>query len=413
MAEGLVQLSAQAAPRIEPRDLPLLRGPVWMAMGFRPFFLAAALFGIGVTLYWVHAVTTGGNPGAGHLPPFLWHAHEMIFGYAFAVIAGFLLTAARNWTGQNTAHGPALLGLVALWLLGRLAMAGVFGASRIVPGVLGVAFPLALGIAVARPIFRTRSQRNYKVVAVVVLLALAAAAVHFGDPGVQRGAIHGALHLVILLHVVVGGRVIPLFTRNRTGNQAIRNRPALDRAALAAAFAVALLAVPVALRPDHALAPALGAAAFLSGALQLVRMGTWGTRSALRIPLLFVLHFGYAWIGIGQILYALAQWTGAIAESVALHALTIGVIGTMTVGMMSRVTLGHTGRPIQDSVLTVAAFSAMAVAVFARMAALVVPPARIPITWMVSGTFFALALLLYLLLAWKPLTTPRPDGRPG
>lgn len=413
MAHALTQLSQGARPKVEPRDVPLLRGPIWLSMGFRPFFLAAALFGIGVTLYWVHAMTTGAFPGAGHLPPMLWHAHEMIFGYALAVVAGFLLTAARTWTGRNTAHGNFLLAIVLVWLLGRLAMMGLFGPSPVVAGVLGVAFPLLFGAAVARPIFQSGSKRNYKVVVALALITLAAAAAHFGNPGVQRAGIYGALHLVILLHVVVGGRVIPLFTRNRTGNQAVRNRPALDRVAILAALAVALLAVPVAMRVGHPLTPVLGAVAFASGVIQLVRMGTWGTRSAFGIPLLAVLHFGYFWIGAGQILLALSLWTTAIAETVALHALTIGVIGTMTVGMMTRVTMGHTGRKIQDSALSVAAFSAMAVSVFARLAAFVVPPARVPITWMVSGTFFALALLIFFVFAWVPLTTPRPDGRAG
>ena len=406
---------AQATPHsaLGPQDQALLRAPVWLAMGFRPFFLAAALFGAGITLFWVHVTTAGGSPGGGHLSPFLWHAHEMLFGYAMAVVAGFLLTAARNWTGRNTAHGYPLLGLVILWLLGRLSMAGALGDSTLLRALFGVAFPLALAVTVARPILRAKSRRNLIVVAVLAVLTLLALVAHLGDPGWQRGAIYGALHFIILLHVLIGGRIIPLFTRNRTGNQAIHNRPRLDRLAIAASVLLALLAVPVAMRPGHPLTPVLAFVALLSGGIQLVRMGSWGTRSALRIPLLAVLHFGYFWIGAGQILLAVSLLTPAIGETVALHALTIGVIGTMTVGMMTRVTLGHTGRPIRDSWSTVAAFSAMALSVVARLAAAVVPASRIPTTWMISGTFFSLALLLYLGLAWRPLTTPRPDGRPG
>lgn len=406
---------AHATPQImlNPQDEALRRAPIWLAMGFRPFFLGAALFGAAITLFWVHAVRAGASPGGGHLPPFLWHAHEMIFGYAMAVVAGFLLTAARNWTGRNTAHGYPLLGLLMVWLLGRLAMAGALGDSGLLRAALAVGFPLLLAVAVARPILQAKSRRNLIVVAVLGLLALAALGAHLGNPGVQRGAIYGALHLIILLHVVIGGRVIPLFTRNRTGNQAVRNRPRLDRLAIGTALLVAILAVPVAMRPGHFLTPWLGTAALASGALQLVRMGTWGSRSALRIPLLAVLHFGYFWLGAGQILLALSLFTSAIAQTVALHALTIGVIGTMTVGMMTRVTLGHTGRKIQDSWVTAAAFSAMAISVLARLAATVLPAKGIPLTWMISGSFFSLALVFYLVLAWRPLTTPRPDGKPG
>lgn len=412
MAQALTQLShKKQQPSM---DDALRRGPIWLSMGFRPFFLGAALFGIVATLYWVHVMTAGGIPGAGQLPLFLWHAHEMIFGYALAVVAGFLLTAARTWTGRNTAHGPFLASIVGVWLLGRLTMAGLFGPQPHLAAALGVAFPILFGIGVAKPIFEARSKRNYKVILVLALLTLAAIGVHFGNPAVQRGAIYGALHLIIVLHVVVGGRVIPLFTRNRTGNQAVRNIRPLDNAAIAAALLMAVFAVPVAMQAGGALAiHALASLAAVSGVLQLVRMGTWGTRGALRVPLLAVLHFGYFWIGAGQLLLALSLWTTLVAQTVAIHALTLGVIGTMTVGMMTRVTMGHTGRKITDSKLSVAAFSAVAVSVFARLSAIFVPAESIPITWMVSGSFFALALLIYVVFAWRPLTTPRPDGRAG
>lgn len=399
-----------------PGDEALARGPVWLAMGFRPFFLGAAVFAAIVTPFWVHAVSSGASPGGGYLPPMLWHAHEMIFGYAMAVVAGFLLTAARNWTGQNTAHGLPLLGLFVLWLLGRAAMAGAFPPSPLLNGVLGVSFPVLLGVAVARPILRTRNYRNLLVVAVLGLIALAALGVHLGagrDPGLQRASIYGALHLLIVLHVIIGGRIVPLFTRNRTGNPAVRNRPLLDRAAIVAALAVAILGAMAASRVGHPISPLLGLAALASGILQLVRMGTWGTGSALRIPLLAVLHLGYFWIGAGHLLFAASIFAPALPQSIALHALTIGVIGTMTVGMMTRVSLGHTGRPIRDSWVTVLAFASIALATPARLLGAVVPPERIPITWMVSGTLFALAVLVYFGMALVPLTTPRPDGRPG
>lgn len=404
---------ARLSAASRPGDEILARSPVLLAMGFRPFFLGAALFGTAVTLFWVHAISAGASPGGGYLPPMLWHGHEMIFGYAMAVVAGFLLTAVRNWTGENTLHGWPLLGLFLLWLLGRLAMAGILPASPLVHGALGVGFPALLAVVVARPILETRNHRNLLVVAVVVLLALAALGVHAGGPGLQRASIYGALHLLIALHVIIVGRIVPLFTRGRTGNPAVRNRPALDRAAIVASVIVAVLSALTASRVDHPLLPLFGAVALASGGLQLVRMATWGTRSALRIPLLAILHLGCFWIGAGQVLLGLSVFWPALPPSIALHALTIGVIGTMTVGMMTRVSLGHTGRPIQDSWVTVLAFSAVALATPARLLAAVLPPKAIPVTWMVSGSLFALATLAYFGLAFRPLTTPRPDGRPG
>ena len=253
--------------------------------------------------------------------------------------------------------------------------------------------------------------------AVLGLLTLAAAGVHLQALGVTTTtagpAIQGALHLIILLTVVVGGRVVPLFTRNRTEVD-VQLRPAVDRAALAAAATVALLAPIAAATTARPATWALAAAAAASGVLQLVRMRTWATRPALRIPMLAVLHIGYAWIGIGQLLLALSLLMPEhIPPTTALHGLTLGAVGGLTLGMMARVTRGHTGRPIEASPLETTAFWLMALAAPTRLAALVVPTTWIPATWHAAGALFILAFAAYLIAAWRALTTPRPDGRPG
>ncbi|MCA9580348.1 MAG: NnrS family protein [Myxococcales bacterium] len=398
------------------RDAPLRRSPPWLAMGFRPFFLGAGLFGCAATLWWVHALTGGIDPGGGYLPMTLWHAHEMLFGYALAVVAGFLLTAARNWTGRNTLHGYPLLALVLVWLLGRFAMAGLLSLPALAVGVVGVAFPILLTVVLAWVIVGARSTRNYGIVAVLLALSAASLAVHLEATGLllggARAGIYGALHLIVMLNVVVGGRVIPMFTRNGAGVET-RHQPAVDRMALVSAAAVTVLAVlHQALTLPH-LPWALAGAAFASGVVQLLRMRTWGTMGSLRVPMVAVLHAGYAWIGVGHLLLGASMLLPRLSPSVAIHALTIGVIGVMTLGMMSRVTLGHTGRTITAPWPVTAAFVMMNLAALVRLLAAVLPSGAAAATWMVSGTLFAVAFLVYLVRFGRTLITSRPDGRAG
>lgn len=397
-------------------DEILRRSPIWLAMGFRPFFLSAAAYAAVATAAWLHALRTGYNPSGSLLPLNLWHAHEMVFGFTLAVVAGFLLTAARNWTGRNTVHGWPLFALWLLWLAGRASMLGLLPLPAAAIALLQIAFPIALLCAVGRVIVQARSRRNYGVLAVLTLFAFAAVATHMQSVGLSTwsagAAIHGALHLLILLNVVIGARIIPLFTRNRVGDPSIHGVPALDRVATAAAALTVPLAV-LDVGGVRAVTPLLVGVATVSGVLQLARMRTWGVAQALRIPMLAVLHVGYAWIGIGQLLLAASLVLPGLSETVALHALTIGTIGMMTLGMMARVTLGHTGRAIESGPALQGAFVMMGVAALARLSAEVLPASLLVGTWFVSGSLFVLALLVYLIAAWKPLTTPRPDGKAG
>lgn len=397
------------------RDAALRDAPTWLAMGFRPFFLGAAVFATLTSTQWIHVLAVGRAP-LPTLPAPLWHAHEMVFGFTMAVVAGFLLTAARNWTGLDTAHGRGLLGLAALWAAGRVGASGLLPIPLVGSAALSVAFPLLLAGVVGRVLYLSGSRRNYGVVVVLGGLALASAAVWAEALGLAAGlarpALYAALHGMVLLIVVIGGRVVPLFTRNRVGDTAIGNVPTVDRAALAAASAVALFAGPAAAGlPGAPTALALSAA--VSAPLQLWRMRTWGTRRAAPIPMVAVLHAGYAWIGVGHALLAAALLVPSLSPTVALHALTLGAIGTMTLGMMARVTLGHTGRTIEDHPLTTYAFALMQLAAFARLAAFVVPSWVLVWTWWAAGAAWVAAFALYLARSGRALLSPRPDGRAG
>lgn len=399
------------------QDAVLRRAPVLLSMAFRPFFLSAAAYAAVATLVWLHALTTGRNPSGGMLPMNLWHAHEMVFGFTLAVVAGFALTAARTWTGRNTSHGTPLLVLWALWLLGRAQFTGLLPLPAVAGAALQIAFPVLLTWQMARAIFPARSTRNYGVVAALAALALASIGTHLESAGLvfgtARPSIYGALHLLVLLNVVIGARIIPLFTRNRTGVQTIRKVPSVDKIATIAAVAVVPFAVAKEASGAGWLVVALAGVAAISGVLQLFRMRTWGTLPAMKVPLLAVLHVGYAWIGVGQLLLASSLLVPGFSQTVALHALTVGTIGMMTLGMMARVTLGHAGRPIKDRPAHTWAFSLMGIAGLVRLAAIAVPGKLLVTTWIVSGSLFVTAYLIYLAIAWVPLTTPRPDGKAG
>lgn len=380
-------------------------------MGFRPFFLAAALHAIVFVPWWLTLLATGSSVAGGYMLPMWWHAHEMLFGFTLAVVAGFLLTAVRNWTGRDTAHGPALGALLALWLAGRVVMVAGNGLPAWLVAGTVLAFPVALTAVLGRALIAARSRRNYGVLALLTALATACALAHYGaaagKPAITQRALLTTVHLIVFLNAFIGGRVIPLFTRTATRRSKVRNIAWLDHLALTATGA---LVVAVA---AGATGFVTAAAATFAGVTNLARMTTWGTRAALRLPMVFILHVGYAWIGAGQLLVAGAAAGLPIPAPTALHALTIGVIGTMTLGMMARVTLGHSGLPVVASRTTVLAFSLMVLATLARLATLVLPAEFRLTSLMSSGTAFALAFTLYALVFARILVRPRADGEPG
>lgn len=387
------------------------RSAPWLAMGFRPFFLAAALHAAIFVPWWLILLGTGSAAGANGWRPADWHAHEMLMGFTLAVVAGFLLTAARNWTGRDTAHGAGLGALLALWLAGRVAMAAAAVLPAWLVAATVVAFPVALAAVVGRVLVAARSRRNYGVLALLAALALASALVHFGvsagRPLLTRPVLLTTVHLIVLLIVLVGGRVIPIFTRTATQRENVKDLPILAWLALGAS---ALLVAAVAAGASGRLLAAIAACA---GAANLLRMGHWQTLATLRLPMVLILHAGYAWIGIGQLLLAGAAAGLPIPPATAIHALTIGGIGTMTLGMMARVSLGHTGLPVQASRATLLAFALMTLAVLTRLSALVLPPEHWLTTVRIAGIAFAVAFALFAAAFARILVSPRADGEAG
>jgi uncharacterized protein involved in response to NO len=373
----------------------------FLAKGFRPFFLAAGLFAASILPIWMLALLGVIDPGV-HLDAIGWHAHEMLFGFATAVIAGFLLTAVGNWTARETSTGVPLAGLAALWLAGRVAQ--LLPIPYVVVALVDLSFLPAVALSLAGPLVRAKNRRNYVMLAVLGALWVAEAMV-FWPPLRHRGLVLG-LDVVTLLIVVLAGRVFPMFTRNGTGVDSIQGKPWLDGLAIASVLGVAVadLAVPA--------TPLAAALAALASVLVVVRAVTWGTRHTGRIPLLWILHAGYAFIPLGLALRAASILTPAVPPSSSTHALTVGAVGCITLGMMSRVALGHTGRDLVVGRPMIAAFGALVLAALVRVAGPFAAAAYRPSLFM-SGVLWTLAFATFAAVFAPIVFAPRIDGKPG
>lgn len=400
-------LVAGVGPKSVLRPLPLF------AKGFRPFFLLAALYAVLIVPVWLAIWSGLASPG-GYLPLVSWHAHEMLSGFALAVIAGFLLTAVGNWTGRETAQGASLGALALLWVAGRVAMLASGTLPRGVVALVDLAFVPALGLCLAPPLLAARDRRNFVMLAVLGVLFATNAVVHLTALGVlePEAAAHAhvvALDVIVLLISIIGGRVFPMFTRNATGVSSIRSLPWLDRACLGA---IAMLTCADALAPGLPQLAALLAAT--AGLLAAARALHWGARHSLRSPLLWILHGGYAWLVIGLLLRgASGLFALPVVGSAPLHALTVGAVGSLALGMMARVALGHTGRMLAAPRPMALAFAALLLSATVRVFGPWVAPSAYQLSLLVSGALWALGFAIFLGCYTSPLLSPRVDGKPG
>ena len=339
--------SVPASVCARPAVIPLLR------QGLRPFFLGAALWAPLALVLWL-ALLAGTLSLPLAFDALAWHQHELLFGYAGGVIAGFLLTAAPNWTEQPPVRGLPLFGLAALWAAARGL--NLFGAA-VGPwfaAAVEVGFWMVLGALVLCQILAGRSWRNLPVVALVACLGLGCALSHAGAAGFTTGEFGRRLGFgaVFLLIGLIGGRVVPSFTRNWLSRRSGERLPAptgwLDHAAMAALVAGIL---------GWMSAPAFWLSGILllaAGIGLLAQLARWRVVATASEPLVLILHLGYGWLGAGLAVLGLGiLWPGAISPLATMHALTAGAVGTMTLAMMTRATLGHTGRALTADVATV------------------------------------------------------------
>ncbi len=376
-----------------------------LRLGFRPFYLLAAVFAALSVPLWA-AQYAGALPAAGLAGP-LGHAHEMIFGFTLAVIVGFLFTAVRNWTNLPTPTGAALAALAALWIAARVLVLTPWGWAA---AAANVAFPLAAAVGIGIPLVRAGNRRNWFFVAVLLFMACAAAGTHLAHLGVVElpawFGIRVALDVVLFVIALMAGRVVPMFTNNGVPGAAATRNPVVEKIALGSL--VALLAVDALQAPTPVVVAVLAVAA---GA-HAIRLALWHPWRTLARPIVWVLHAAYAWLAVHLVLRALGA-AEVVAPPLATHALTIGAIGGMTLGMMTRTARGHTGRPLAADRWEVACYVLVMLAAAIRVIGPLVLPATYAGTVECAALLWSAAFAIYAVRYWPVLTRPRIDGRPG
>jgi len=381
---------------------------VIFALGFRPFFLLAGWLAILLMAFWV-PVFVGGVASDIYYAQIDWHSHEMIFGYTVAVIAGFLLTAVRNWANTPTPSGLPLAGMSALWLVARILPILVAIFPRWLIAAADLAFLPTFAIGIAVPLLKNNEKRNLIFLPLLAVLWSADLLVHADvlglAPNLARKGVFLGLDVIILVIVIMGGRVIPFFTE-RALSVVLKRWRIVE---WLSPVSVILFLVAELFRPDSVTSASLAAlAACANGA----RLAGWYTPRYWRVPLLWVLHLGYGWIILGFYLKA-GTALGLVPPQFTIHAFTVGGIGVLTLGMMARVSLGHTGRPLKVGAAMTTAFVLINLAAVGR--GLLPPffPQFFSQLIVASGAFWIAAFTIFIIVYTPILIQPRVDGRPG
>ncbi len=388
--------------------------------GFRLFFLVAGAFAIFAMLVWTIRLgvqAMGGEPA--EMPfldaPHLWHAHEMVFGYASAALAGFFLTAAPNWTGGPAAQRTFLVALALIWLAGRMVIwwSGTLP-SGLVAAVDLLFMPL-LGLKLAVMLTRRPKPQNVMLLGLLLLIWSGNVLMHLewtgviGD-GVERGLRVGLFGFAAVI-AVIGGRVTPAFTRNAMIKEGLETGLPVTRNKVEKLGVVSAIALPVSIAigsPDLAVA----AVAILAGLAQAFRLARWRGAWTRFEPLLWSLHLGFGMLALGYLAFGLAM-LGYLDTIAALHVTGIGAVGGMTLAVMSRAILGHTGRALRAPALVALAFTLILASAVLRALASLGGPYWRDISMLSSGGMWVLAFAAFLIALWPAISSPRlPPSRP-
>ena len=378
-----------------------------LSLGFRPFYALAAVFAVVALVVWLRAVT--GLSGTGVvLNSVIWHSHEMLFGFAAAVIAGFLFTAVRNWTGLPTPSGALLAALAVLWCAARVLL--VTGPG-LLAAAIDVAFLPAVAAAIAVPIIRSRNQRNYKVLLILAALATLNGVFHLANLSYLpaswlRASLFASIDVLVILLAVVAGRVIPAFTKNAVPESSPRNEYWVEWVSFASLLLVALVSLLLASRVPPLL---LAVLLIVTAAAHATRLGLWDPVKTLHNPLLWMMPVAYSWIPFALLLRALAV-VQVVPPGAYIHAVTIGAISSFMLAMMMRSSLGHTGRPLVASRSDMAAFLLLQCAAIMRVVASIAagPSWR---AWVIAASLIWIIAFLVFALRYLPmLVRPRLTG---
>lgn len=396
-------MSSMAVPRTRPGNYPAI-----LSYGFRPFFLLGSVYAGVTILFWL-PLLYGYLETSSAFSPVDWHVHEMLFGYVAAVVTGFLLTAIPNWTGRLPVQGLPLLTLVLLWLTGRIAVFFSAETGWLAAAVIDCAFLLAVAGAAALEIIAGRNWRNLMVLAPILALLAANilfhAEAHFGgisDIGRRLG-----IGAAIVLITIIGGRIIPSFTRNWLARENPGRLPVPFNRFDVAVIVTSVLALALwSFLPERV---ETGLALLVAAGLNVSRLSRWAGDRTFRDPLVLILHVAYAFVPLGMALAALAAVRPeAVAPASGIHAFAVGAVGTMTLAVMVRATLGHTGRELRAGKAGCFVFASILVASAARIGEAL----GLPGEWLIhlAACAWAAAFLGFAVLYGGMLLRPRLQG---
>lgn len=375
-------------------------------LGFRPFFLGGAIVSICLMSTWLLFLSKGDGV-AYYQTSTLWHSHEMLFGFAFAIVAGFLLTAVRNWTNIQTLYSWPLAALFFVWLCARLIVFLPDLPNWLIAGV-DLSFAPLLAFSIAVPVIRSQNYRNLIFVPILIAFFIANLLIHLDLLGflkdTKEAGVHMALFLIITMITIIGGRVIPFFTERGVSGVSCKRLSFIEKSIIPLTFiwlitsftelSVLVVLLSIALGISH-----------------LVRTWGWFNKAILHTPLVWVLHLGYFFVGLGFLLFAAAK-VGFVTQSIATHSFTVGAIGIMTLGMMARVSLGHTGRTLEINQAVKVSFILMGFAAALRIGINLFPFDYVT-TINLSGAIWIVAWLIFVARYTSVLVRPRVDGLYG
>jgi uncharacterized protein involved in response to NO len=395
-----IHVAQAQPPDAAPHGLALLR------LGFRPFYLGAAVFAALAVPLWVVLFLGGASLPSG-MPPLYWHAHEMLFGFAFAVVAGFLLTAGKAWTGQPTPRGAALGALAALWLAARLsAITGPYLLYALLDSAL---LPIVAGVFTML-LVRARNRRNLPIGAILGLLIAANVTFHLAVLGridvSPLRPLYAALALIILIECIMAGRVIPSFTANSTPGLRLAARPLLNH------IAVAVSGAALALWVFGAPGPVTAVVFLAAAALQLARQWTWKPLATRDRPILWILNASHVFIPVGFVLLACAGF-GRLPSSFGVHALAVGATAGLIIGMITRTARAHTGRALKVSKPEVLAYVLVLGAAALRVLLPIAVPQAYVAALIAAAIAWSIAFAIYAVIYAPWLAGTRADGKDG
>lgn len=382
-------------------------GPAVLRLGFRPFYLGGAGFGLVALALWLAALHGRVAPGQAAMTGVAWHAHEMLFGFVAAIVVGFLLTAVRAWTSRPTPTGAPLAALWLLWAAGRIL---VWTGPEPVAAIVDVAFLPIAAIVLLRVLIAAKNRHNIFLPVALALYGLLDALFHWyvweGRIDLALRVAYATTGLVIMFISVISGRVVPMFTTNAIAGFTVKRWKFIDTWATPAPL-IALAADAVG--APAALVAACAAATAIVHAIRLIGWRSWrvGPR-----PILWVLHVACLWIPIGFALLVCAA-LGFVSHSLAIHALTVGAMGGAIIAMITRTALGHTGRALVAGPFEVASYWLMIAAALARVFGPMAFAASAGVWVDMAGGLWCAALIVYLVRYVPFLSAPRIDGKSG